>query len=108
MSLHTAQHLLSAILDTYNLPTLSWALPPHPSLDPPYIELPRGLTWSEVEEVEKKCNGLIEEGRKVWIDVDRQKDGEFGRVTLGGEDEVRGIPRDYEGVSRPLSFARQF
>jgi len=60
MTQHTAQHLLSAILDNhYQLPTLSWALPAHPSTDPCYVELPRGLSQAEIDHVESLCNDLV-------------------------------------------------
>ncbi|RXK39145.1 hypothetical protein M231_03650 [Tremella mesenterica] len=92
MAIHTAQHLLSAVLDTMELPTLSWGMPAHPSIDTPYVELPRALTWAEVAEVEQKCNALIREDRKVWIDVYAQHEGggQVGR-------EFRDIPKDYQG-----------
>lgn len=100
MSLHTSQHLLSAVLDTYaeKLPTLSWSMSPYPSLDPAYIELSRSLTWKEVEEVENKCNEYIQAGKKVWVDVDMQEDG-FVKMTKEGVRESRGIPTDYTDVS---------
>lgn len=103
MAIHTGQHLLSAILDTYNLPTLSWSVTAYPSLDAPYVELPRGLTWAEAQEVEDKCNTLIKEGKKVWIDVDVQKEGEHEKFTMAGERETRGIPKDYTGVRCSVS-----
>jgi alanyl-tRNA synthetase/misacylated tRNA(Ala) deacylase len=99
MAIHTAQHLLSAVLDTYNLPTLSWSMTQYPSLDCPYIELPRGLTWAEVQEVEDKCNKLIGDDLGVWVETSLQEQGQQGVV--GGEEgdrESRGIPKDYEGV----------
>ena len=52
MAIHTAQHLLSAVLDTYSLPTLSWSLTSHPSLEPPYIELSRKRGEGDVARVE--------------------------------------------------------
>ena len=97
MSIHTAQHLLSAVLDTYELTTLSWSLTSYPSLEPPYVELPRGMTWAEVEEVEGKCNALIEKGKKVWVDVDMQEEG-FVKMNASGVRENRGIPTDYTNV----------
>lgn len=99
MAIHTAQHLLSAILDTYNLPTLSWSMTQFPSLDCPYIELPRGLTWQEVEAVEDRCNELINAGVGVWVETSMQQDG-GGVDGDEGDRESRGIPKDYEGVSR--------
>jgi Ser-tRNA(Ala) deacylase AlaX len=100
MSIHTAQHLLSAILDTYaeGLNTLSWGFAAYPSLDPPYVELPRSLTWAEAEEVEQKCNEAIERGVKIWVDVDSQQEG-FVKTNAAGVRENRGIPDDYENVS---------
>lgn len=98
MAIHTAQHLLSAILDTYNLPTLSWSMTQYPSLDCPYIELPRGLTWAEVQEVEDKCNALIDADVSVWVETSMQQE-EKGVNAEEGDRESRGIPKDYEGVS---------
>jgi Ser-tRNA(Ala) deacylase AlaX len=103
MSIHTAQHLLSAILDTYaeGLHTLSWGFAAHPSLDAPYVELPRALTWAEAEEVERKCNEAIEKAVKIWVDVGVQEEG-FVKETAAGVRENRGIPDDYTNVSIPL------
>ena len=97
MSIHTAQHLLSAILDTFaeGLNTLSWGFAPYPSLETPYVELPRALTWAEAEKVELKCNQAIERGVKIWVDVGEQEEG-FVKTTAGGVRENRGIPEDYK------------
>ncbi|KAJ9111346.1 hypothetical protein QFC19_001114 [Naganishia cerealis] len=88
MTQHTAQHLLSAICDTHlALPTLSWFMPPHPSTEPCYIELPRSLTPSEASAMEDICNSLVTrrwgaqgEGEevKVWIESRLQKRGGGG------------------------------
>lgn len=101
MSIHTAQHLLSSVFEQapFNLPTLSWGMPAYPSLDPPYIELPRGVTWQEAADAEKRCNELIEEDRQVWIDVTMQGQAPDGGVDERFERESRGIPKDYDGVS---------
>lgn len=105
MAIHTAQHLLSAVLDTYQLPTLSWSMTQFPSLDCPYIELPRGLTWKEVEEVEDKCNKLISDDLGVWVETSMQTSvGANGVEGEEGDRESRGIPKDYEGVGPPLKF----
>jgi alanyl-tRNA synthetase len=103
MSIHTSQHLLSAVLDHYaeGLPTLSWSMTAYPSLEPPYIELPRGLTWAEVEEVEKRCNELIDIGKNIWVDVDTQED-DFVKTSAAGVRENRGIPTDYKDVCHCL------
>lgn len=98
MATHTGQHLLSAVLDKRGLNTLSWGMPAYPSTEAPYIELPRGITWQEAQEVEDECNRYIGEDVKVWIDFSVQ-----GSATTEEEErENRGIPKDYSGVSVPL------
>ncbi|GMK58704.1 hypothetical protein CspeluHIS016_0601460 [Cutaneotrichosporon spelunceum] len=94
MAMHTGQHLLSAVLDTRELPTLSWAMPAWPSTEAAYIELPRALTWAEAAEVEGECNRRIRESVRVWIDFNMQ--GDEG-VDGESDRENRGIPTDYTG-----------
>ena len=82
----------------------------HPSLEHPYVELGRQLTWVECEEAERRCNEAIEEGRKIWIEVSTQdtKGGSGGGAECGvegerdDERESRGLPKDYAGVSLVL------
>ena len=107
MALHTSQHLLSAVLDTFaeGLPTLSWSLSAYHSLEAPYVELPRALTWAEVAEVENKCNDLIKRDLKIWVDVDVQEEG-YIKMTAAGVRENRGIPQDYTDVRSPLPNCR--
>lgn len=104
MITHTAQHLLSAVLDTRELPTLSWGMDAHPTFDAPYVELPRALTWAEVAEVEAECNARIREARKVWIDVTVQE-AEVSDPARANEleRESRNLPKDYSGVSGQLA-----
>lgn len=94
MTQHTAQHLLSAICDTHlELPTLSWFMPPFPSTEPCYIELPRSLTPEEAQRMEDICNTLVtngwgagreEDDVKVWIESRLQKRGNGGSSTSSG------------------------
>lgn len=94
MTQHTAQHLLSAICDTHlELPTLSWMMPPWPSTDPCYIELPRSLTPEEGQRVEDICNALVtngwgagkeEDDVRVWIESRLQKRGNEGSLASSG------------------------
>lgn len=103
MSIHTSQHLLSAILDTtLSLPTLSWSMQPYPSIEPAYVELPRALTPDEAVEIERLCGEAIKERKKVWVDFSIQGDdvgGEhIGEGTISTR-EMRGLPKDYDGVS---------
>jgi hypothetical protein len=122
MTQHTAQHLLSALLDThFSLPTLSWALPAHPSTDPCYVELPRGLSKEEIEKVEGMCNELVtrdwgaraglaeksgkEEGggdTRVWIESRLQGQSsvaQSGTATPANAGEVPGdVQKEMEGL----------
>jgi hypothetical protein len=66
----------------------------YPSLDCPYIELTRGLTWKEVEEVEDECNQLIADDLSIWVETNIQD----SKIDGEGDRESRGIPKDYEGV----------
>ena len=107
MALHTSQHLLSAVLDTFaeGLPTLSWSLSAYPTLEAPYVELPRALTWAEARRSgDQKCNDLIKRDLKIWVDVDVQEEG-YVKMTSAGVRENRGIPQDYTDVCCPLRLA---
>jgi misacylated tRNA(Ala) deacylase len=100
MSLHTAQHLLSSVIDTsLNVPTLTWSLTPWPS--PAYIDLPRPLTAAEISQVQDQVNCHVFEGRRVHVEVDELREGQAG-VDLGqpaasSRELGRGLPTDYSG-----------
>ncbi|WVO20689.1 uncharacterized protein IAS62_001988 [Cryptococcus decagattii] len=101
MSIHTSQHLLSAILDTHlSLPTLSWSMQPYPSIEPAYVELPRALTPDETMEIERLCGEAIKQRKQVWVDFSVQG-GDVGGEHIGegtvGTREMRGLPKDYDG-----------
>ncbi|KAK8844706.1 hypothetical protein IAR55_006555 [Kwoniella newhampshirensis] len=98
MSIHSSQHLLSAVLDVapFNLNTLSWSMHAYPSLETPYVELSRALTQAEAIAAEKRCMDLIAEAKKVWIDVSIQG-GEIGHSGEMDERNVGVIPKDYNG-----------
>lgn len=83
MQQHTGQHLLSAVLDTYNLETLSWSL--NEMIN--YIELPTKVSDEIVEEVNKKVNNLILEGLPIKV-VTPDEHGE--------EIDTSHIPDDYD------------
>ncbi|RDB22565.1 putative alanyl-tRNA editing protein alaX [Hypsizygus marmoreus] len=98
MSMHTSQHLLSALLETrLDLPTLSWSLTSYPS--PCYVEIPRGMSPEEIISIQTEANRLVFEGRKVHIEVeelDRSK--ENGVPTLEtGRSVGKALPDDYTG-----------
>jgi len=98
MTLHTSQHLLSALLETrLNLPTLSWSLTASPA--PCYIELPRSMTVEEITTIQDEANRLVFEGRKVHIEVQElDMSQEPGIPKLASGREVgKGLPSDYTG-----------
>ncbi|KAF9646955.1 alanyl-tRNA synthetase domain-containing protein [Thelephora ganbajun] len=98
MTLHTSQHLLSAILEQrLQLPTLSWSLTIHPS--PCYVEIPRGLTPEEVFLIQEETNALVFEGRRVHIEVEElHVDNIPGVAKLdNGRPVGKALPSDYTG-----------
>ncbi|KAF4575195.1 hypothetical protein EYR40_005070 [Pleurotus pulmonarius] len=98
MSMHTSQHLLSALLETdLNLPTLSWSLTTYPS--PCYVEIPRGMSPEEITKIQERANRLVFEGRKVHIEVTELDNTEAPSVpTLqDGRAVGKALPQDYTG-----------
>lgn len=97
MSMHTSQHLLSALLETrLNLPTLSWSLTNTPS--PCYIEVPRGMTVEEIRFIQSEANRLVFEGRQVHTEVEElDRDKKAAPVVIGGRSVGKGLPSDYTG-----------
>jgi misacylated tRNA(Ala) deacylase len=98
MTLHTSQHLLSAILEQrLQLPTLSWSLTAHPS--PCYVEIPRGLAPEEVTLIQDKTNALVFEGRRVHVEVEELHVDNVPGVTRleSGRSAGKALPSDYTG-----------
>lgn len=98
MSMHTSQHLLSALLETrLDIPTLSWSLTTSPS--PCYVELPRSMSAEEILSIQTEANKLVFEGREVHVEVE-----ELNRETLPGAQTTesgrsvgKALPDDYTG-----------
>ncbi|KAH9483046.1 Alanyl-tRNA editing protein Aarsd1 [Psilocybe cubensis] len=100
MSMHTSQHLLSALLETrLNLPTLSWSLTSYPS--PCYVEVPRGMTQEEIASIQAEANRLVFEGRKVHVEVEEldvaQEQAKPVQKLESGRAVGKGLPEDYTG-----------
>ncbi|KAF8195948.1 hypothetical protein K438DRAFT_1968417 [Mycena galopus ATCC 62051] len=95
MTLHTSQHLLSALLDRINLPTLSWSLTSYPA--PCYVEIPRGMTAEEILMIQEEANRLVFEGRKVRVEVQKLDSQITKPVEESGRAIGRGLPEDYTG-----------
>jgi misacylated tRNA(Ala) deacylase len=95
-SLHTSQHLLSALLETHlKLPTLSWSLTAYPS--PCYVEIPRGMTVEEISMIQEEANRLVIEGRKIHVEVEELDPRSKKPVEKleSGRAIGRGLPDDY-------------
>ncbi|KAJ7700038.1 alanyl-tRNA synthetase domain-containing protein [Mycena rosella] len=98
MSLHTSQHLLSALLETrLQLPTLSWSLTSYPA--PCYVEIPRGMTVEEVTMIQEEANRLVLEGRQIHVEVEElnQESRKPVERLESGRAVGRGLPEDYTG-----------
>lgn len=100
MTMHTSQHLLSALLETHlNLPTLSWSLTTSPN--PCYVELPRGMTIEEITSIQDEANRLVFEGRQVHIEVEELNIAQDAAGALpqpeSGRAVGKGLPSDYTG-----------
>lgn len=65
MQQHTGQHLLSAILDKYDTPTLSWSMGELIN----YIEIPRALSNEEVEKISEEVNEKIAESIDISVET---------------------------------------
>ena len=104
MTLHTSQHLLSAVLEgRLQLPTLSWSLTAYPS--PCYVEIPRSLTPEEVRSIQDEANTLVFEGRRVRIEVEELHANNVPGVARleNGRTAGKALPSDYtDGVKRTV------
>ncbi|KAJ7179204.1 ThrRS/AlaRS common domain-containing protein [Mycena filopes] len=103
MTLHTSQHLLSALLESrLGLPTLSWSLTSYPA--PCYVEIPRGLNAQEISMIQDEANRLVFEGKQIHVEVE-ELDPESKKPAEkleSGRAVGRGLPDDYTdgGVNR--------
>lgn len=104
MQQHTGQHLLSAIMDTYdNLETLGWGMGIEGEMS--YVELPRKPSQDEIQEIQDKCNEIIRENVKITVetpldaeahtlpeDYDKEK-GILRVIKIGDIDSNSYVPR---------------
>lgn len=93
MQQHTGQHLLSAIMDTYdNLETLGWGMGTEDN--PNYVDLPRKPSEEEIQEIQDKCNEAIRSNHLVSVETPEDASGES-------------LPEDYDkekGVVRVIKI----
>lgn len=66
MQQHTGQHLLSAVLDSFNMPTLSWLMGETVN----YIELEKPVDEAVVREVNTKVNQVIFDALPISVATD--------------------------------------
>ncbi|KAH8723989.1 hypothetical protein GQ44DRAFT_709461 [Phaeosphaeriaceae sp. PMI808] len=81
MQQHTGQHLLSAVMDNMDLPTLGWNMGTVGEMN--YVELPRKPSDSEVKSIQDKCNELIRDNISITVETPEGK----------GSDS---LPEDYD------------
>ncbi|KDQ16355.1 hypothetical protein BOTBODRAFT_173246 [Botryobasidium botryosum FD-172 SS1] len=66
MQQHTGQHLLSALFDQFPNDTLGWSLT---SSGPCYLDLAKCPSPAQIEQVQRRANEIIAEGRRVRVEV---------------------------------------
>lgn len=68
MQQHTGQHLLSAIMDTYdNLDTVGWGMGSDGEMN--YVDLPRKPSEEEMQAIQDKCNEVIRNNISITVHV---------------------------------------
>lgn len=97
MTMHTSQHLLSAVLeDRLNIQTLSWSLTDAPA--PCYVELARSMTSDEIQSIQTTANQYVFEGRDVHVEVqETEKPNEQAKLEGHMRGFAKAIPTDYTG-----------
>ncbi|KAK8024724.1 alanyl-tRNA synthetase domain-containing protein 1 [Apiospora arundinis] len=64
MQQHTGQHLLSAVMGTYDgLPTLGWGMGKEGDMN--YVDVPRKPSPEEMRDIQDRCNQLIRENLPI-------------------------------------------
>jgi misacylated tRNA(Ala) deacylase len=91
MQQHTGQHLLSAVMDSLDLPTLGWNMAAAGEMN--YIELPRKPTDDEIKSIQNKCNELIRNNMAITVETPEGK----------GSDS---LPSDYDGEKGVVRFIK--
>ncbi|KAF2823540.1 ThrRS/AlaRS common domain-containing protein [Ophiobolus disseminans] len=71
MQQHTGQHLLSAIMDGMDLPTVGWSMGAAGEMN--YVELPRKPTDEEIKAIQQKCNELIRDNMSITVETPEGK-----------------------------------
>jgi hypothetical protein len=95
-------------------------MPPHPSTEPCYIELPRSITPEEAQRMEDICNALVtnswgageeDDAVRVWIESRLQKRGNESTTgsgwqtpadVTGGDQNAEKEEKDGLGLVEPM------
>ena len=91
MQQHTGQHLLSAIMDGMDLPTLGWSMGQAGEMN--YVELPRKPTDAETVRIQQECNAVIRENLPITVETPE------GKVSSS-------LPADYDGEKGIVRFIK--
>jgi misacylated tRNA(Ala) deacylase len=91
MQQHTGQHLLSAVMDGMDLPTLGWNMGAAGEMN--YVELPRKPSDDEVRSIQVKCNELIRDNMPITVETPEGK----------GSDS---LPQDYDKEKGVVRFIK--
>jgi misacylated tRNA(Ala) deacylase len=89
MQQHTGQHLLSAIMDSLELPTLSWSMGAAGEMN--YIEIPRKPSDEEMKSIQDRCNEAIRDNIAITIETPEEVDG--AKKLPGDYDREKGVVR---------------
>lgn len=91
MQQHTGQHLLSAVMDGMELPTLGWSMGQPGEMN--YVELPRKPSDEEIKMIQGKCNELIRKNLSITVETPEGK----------GSDS---LPDDYDKEKGVVRFIK--
>ncbi|KAF1945092.1 ThrRS/AlaRS common domain-containing protein [Clathrospora elynae] len=91
MQQHTGQHLLSAIMDCMDLPTIGWSMGQPGEMN--YVELPRKPSDDEMKTIQEQCNEKIRDSMPITAETPE------GR----GSDS---LPEDYDREKGVVRFIK--
>jgi misacylated tRNA(Ala) deacylase len=91
MQQHTGQHLLSAVMDSMDLPTLGWSMGQPGEMN--YVELPRKPSDEGIQTIQQSCNAKIREGIPITVETPEGK----------GSDS---LPDDYDKENGIVRFIK--
>jgi len=91
MQQHTGQHLLSAVMDSMDLPTLGWSMGQPGEMN--YVELPRKPSEEELQTIQTECNAKIRKSMPITVETPEGK----------GSDS---LPEDYDREKGVVRFIK--